>query len=425
MRSMMRVVVGVLLLAVSAVRAELPSGPGDWPGWRGPARDNVSKETGLLKSWPKDGPTLLWKTKGLGIGYSTPAVAKGVIYVLGTEGKDVEEVIALNAKDGTRLWATPFGKVTGGYPGPRSTPTVDGDTLYAISSNGILISAKTKSGEINWKKDFKKEFGGRHGSWAFAESPLVDGDVLVCTPGGEKAALVALNKKTGDVIWQAALEELAATKKGKNYNVAGYSSVIPADIQGVKQYVQFLAGGVVGVDAKTGKLLWHYDHPANGTANISTPIQIGKDAVFAASGYGTGGGLAKINKKNDKLEAEEAYFVKEMQNHHGGMVVKDGFLYGTGNGALICIDLSNGKIAWQNKSVGKGAVAFADGHIYLRSERGPIALVEANPKEYKEGGRFDQPERSNQQAWAHPVIAGGKLYLRDQDNLFCYDVKRK
>lgn len=425
MRSMMRVVVGVMLLVSASVRADLPAGPGDWPGWRGAARDNVSKESGLQKSWPKEGPTLLWKAKGLGSGYSTPSIAKGVVFVIGTEKKDTEAVIALNAKDGSQIWSTPFGKTAGGYPGPRSTPTVDGQTLYAISSNGILIAAKTASGEILWQKDFKKEFGGRHGSWAFAESPLVDGDVLVCTPGGETASMVALNKKSGEVIWKSSLGEVSDLgKKAKSYGSAGYSSIIVANLQGVKQYVQFLHGGVIGVDAKTGQFLWRYDHPANGTANISTPIQVG-DAIFAASGYGTGGGLAKIVKKDGKLEAEEAYFVKEMQNHHGGMVVVNGFLYGTGNGALLCVDLTNGKIAWQNKSVGKGAVTYADGHIYLRSERGPVGLVEANPKEYKETGRFDQPERSNASAWAHPVIAGGHLYLRDQDQLFCYDIKAK
>jgi outer membrane protein assembly factor BamB len=423
----------VLITIVRTAAAQLPAGPGDWPGWRGAARDNISKETGLLRAWPKDGPELAWKADGLGLGYSTPSVAKGVVYLLGTEPKSKDKdkkndrtecVIALSAKDGTRLWSTPFGSMEGGYEGPRSTPTIDGETLYVISSNGILISAKTKSGEINWRKDFKKEFGGRAGGWAYCESPLIDGNVLVCTPGGEAACMVALDKKTGDLLWKSDMTDLpeGGGKKGGGYTRAAYSSPIVATLQGVKQYVQFLHGGVVGVDAKSGKLLWHYEHPANGTANISTPIQFG-NAIFASSDYGTGGGLANIVKKDGKLEAEEAYFLKEMRNHHGGMVAVGGYLYGTDGGNLLCVDLKSGKIAWKNKSIGKGSLTYADGHLYVRSERGPIALVQANPKEYKEAGRFEQPLRSGREAWPHPVVAGGKLFIRDQDVLLCFDVR--
>jgi outer membrane protein assembly factor BamB len=421
-------VLTALIVGARTAHAQLKAGPGDWPGWRGAARDNISKESGLLTTWPKDGPALVWKAKGLGRGYSTPSIAKGVLYVLGTEDKNAECVIALDIKSGAQLWSTPFGTMQGGFEGPRSTPTIDGDALYVISSNGILISANVKSGQINWRKDFDKEFGGRVGSWAYCESPLIDGDVLVCTPGGESAAMAALDKKTGDVIWKSDMTDLPNNggKKGGSYTRAEYSSAIVATLQGVKQYVQFLHGGVVGVDAKTGRLLWHYDHPANGTANISTPLQFG-DAIFAASDYGTGGGLAKIVKKDGQFEAEEAFFLKDMTNHHGGMVLLDGYLYGTNGGALLCVDMTTGKIAWKNKSVGKGAVTYADGHIYLRSEGrdGAVALVAANPKEYKEAGRFNQPERSSEHAWPHPVVAGGRLYLRDQDLLFCYDVKGK
>lgn len=420
MRAVLLSLLGLLALAQSAT-AQLKSSPGDWPGWRGPARDDISKETGLLKTWPKGGPELVWKADGLGAGYSTPSIAKGVIYLLGTEQKNTECLIALDVKTGKKLWSTPFGKHTGGYPGPRSTPTVDGDTLYVISSDGVLISASTKGGGINWKKEFKKEFGGRHGSWAFAESPLIDGDVLICTPGGETAAIVALNKKNGDVIWKSNLSELKGGKRG--YSVAGYSSPIVATVHGVKQYVQFLSGGVVGVDAKSGQLLWHYDAPANGTANISTPLQFG-NAIFAASGYGKGGGLAKIVESGGKFEAEEAYFLKDMQNHHGGMLILDGHLYGVADsGNVVCLNLTDGTYAWKGKSVGKGSLTYADGKLYVRSERGPVALVEANPTAFKEISRFEQPERSNQAAWPHPVVAGGKLYLRDQDLLFCYDIQ--
>jgi outer membrane protein assembly factor BamB len=299
---------------------------------------------------------------------------------------------------------------------------VDGDRVYVIGSRGRLVCADAAKGEVVWQKELTKDFGGKPGGWAYTESPLIDGDVLVCTPGGSEAPLVALKKATGDVVWKAEIKGLQGKKR--DYNTAGYSSVIVARSGGVKQYVQFLSGGVVGVDAKTGKLLWHYDEPANGTANISTPI-FRDDAVFAASAYNTGGGRARIVRSGDGFRAEEDYFLKELQNHHGGLVLVGDYLYGTGGGELFCVNFKTGKVAWKNKSVGKGSVVYADGRLYVRSERGPVALVEANPEKYVETGRFDQPDRSGQNAWPHPVVAGAKLYLHDQDVLLCYDVKAK
>jgi len=393
--------------------AQLKSEPGEWPAWRGPNRDGLSTETGLLKQWPKEGPSLLWKIKGLGTGYSTPSVAGGKIFLMGTIGKQ-EQIIALDVKDGNKLWSTPIGVTAGGYPGPRCTPTVDGDWLYAISSDGKLVRANIKNGSIDWKKDLKADFGGKSGGWAYCESPLIDGDVLVCTPGGADAAIVAMKKTSGEVIWKASTKGL----KG-GFGSAGYSSVIVANINNERQYVQFLSGGVVGVDSTSGKMLWNYNKPANGTANISTPIASG-DAVFAATGYGTGGGLAQISSDG----AKEVYFVKQMQNHHGGMILVGVHIFCRGRNSLLCVEFKTGKIAWNAKdSVGKGSIAYADGMFYHRSERGPVALVEATPAGYKEHGRFDQPDRSGQNAWAHPIVAGGRLYLRDWDVLLCYDVK--
>lgn len=408
-----------LIFAEGQSVSRLPAGPGDWPAWRGPDRTGLSTETGLLKQWPSGGPKLLWEIKGLGDGFSTPSVAGGRIFLMGTRGKD-EQIMALDVKDGKILWTTPIGALAGGHPGPRCTPTVDGEVLYALSSDGKLVCADTAKGEVRWRKDLKADFGGKTGSWAYAESPLIDGDVLVCTPGGDSATLVALNKKNGEVIWKAPVTGLKGGKRA--YATAAYSSVIVAEAAGVKQYIQFLSGGVVGVAAKDGKLLWHYDKPANGTANCSTPI-FRDDAVFAASAYGNGGGLAKLQKDGDKFKAEEAYFVKSMQNHHGGMILIGDHIYGTGSGSLLCVEFKTGKIVWQDRSVGKGSIAYADGHLYVRSENGPIALVEATPTGYKEKGRFDQPDRSSKRAWPHPVVAGGRLLVRDWDVLLCYDVK--
>ena len=300
---------------------------------------------------------------------------------------------------------------------------MDGERIYALGSDGKLVCVGSGNRDVLWTKDLKKDFGGQTGAWAYAESPLVDGDVLVCTPGGEAAAIVALDKKTGSVIWKAEVKGLPAGKK-RGFSVAGYSSVVAAEIDGTRQYVQFLNGGVVGVEAKTGKFLWHYDHPANGTANCSTPI-VKDDSVLAASAYGNGGGRAKIVKAGDAYKAEELYFVKDLQNHHGGMVLVGDHVYGTGKGSLLCVNFKTGKVEWDEPGVGKGSVAYADGRLYVRGEKGDVALVEADPKEYRQTGRFSQPGRSKQQAWPHPVVAGGRLYIRDWDALLCYDVKAK
>jgi outer membrane protein assembly factor BamB len=428
---MSRVLTALVIAAAPAIAAD--PGVFDWPQWRGPDRTGLSKETGLLKEWPKDGPKQVWKITGLGDGFSTPSVSAGRIYLLGTKGND-EYMICLNEKDGSRVWDVKVGQMAGGHPGPRSTPTIDDGHAYAVSSDGNLVCVEIGKGAIKWQKSYKKDFGGRAGGWAYAESPLINGDLVIGTPGAPEAALVALKKKTGEVVWKTAVKGIARKPQpegkkqkqgnGPDYSQAGYSSVVPADIDGIKQYVQFLSGGVVGVDAKNGKLLWHYEEPANTTANISTPV-VQDNLVFAVSAYGTGGGQARIEKTPDGLKAEPQYFISRFQNHHGGVVLINDHLYGTNNGSLMCVDFKTGKIAWEDRSVGKGSVTYADGRLYVRGESGKVALVEANPAKYVENGRFEQPDRSKQPAWPHPVVANGKLYLRDMDVMFCYDVKGK
>jgi len=395
----------------------LPALAADWPQWQGPERTAISKETGLLKTWGKDGPPLLWKVKGLGGGYTTPSVAKGRIFGMSYKGED-EVVWALDEKDGKELWSVRIAaKGKAGFnEGSRCTPTVDGDVLYALGISSDLVCLDVATGAERWRKHLIKDFGGRMmSSWGYSESPLVDGNKLIVTPGG-KSSLVALDKKTGATLWAAQVE---------GNDGAGYSSVIAADVQGVRQYIQFMGKGVVGVAAEDGKYLWRYDKPANRTANISTPVYF-NDHVFAASGYGTGGGLVKLTKQAPgTFRAEEVYFTKDMQNHHGGMVLVDGYLYGNNGGQLACIELLTGKVMWNERKAGKGSIAYADGHLYYRSEGGPIVLVEANPKAYVEKGRFTQPEQSGKRTWPHPVLANGKLYILDQDALQCYDVRQQ
>lgn len=432
-----------VLAMIQASSADEKPASDDWPCWRGPDRTGLSLETGLLKQWPEGGPKLAWKISGLGDGYSSPSIAGTKIFILGTKGRN-EHLICLDRADGKQQWTTEIGAEKGSYAGPRSTPTVDGDRVYGLSSNGKLACLSTDTGKVLWKCDLMADFGGQHGNWAYAESPLIDGERVICTPGGDNATMVALDKKTGKEIWRAPVKGLKAKGgfagggfgkgKGKGkfgkmggargYSTAGYASAITIEVEGVKQYVQFVGGGVVGIAAKDGKLLWHYDEPGSGSnANCATPI-FHEGSIFAAAGYRVGGGRAKLVKNGEQFKAEQVYFAKDMQNHHGGMVLVDGHVYGTNATSLVCLDFKTGEVKWTARGVGKGSVAFADGHLYHRGEDGSVALVEANPAAYKEKGRFKQPERSSQRAWAHPVIAGGKLYLRDWDRLLVYDLKK-
>lgn len=391
----------------------------DWPQWRGINRDAISHETGLLQDWPKGGPRLVWKAQGLGRGYSSVSVADGKIFTMGDLGAPVngEALIALQVSGGKKIWTAKVGE-SWSDGGPRCTPTVDGDRVYALSPHGDLVCFTTAAGKELWRKNLKKDFGGHMMSgWGYSESPLVDGDKLVCTPGGKESTLVALDKKTGKLIWKSRVPQ---------GDGAAYSSIITANINGERQYVQFMGRGVVGVAANDGTFLWRFDKPANGTANCSTCIA-NDHFVFAASAYGAGGALAKISESD---KAEVVYSTKNMKNHHGGMVLVDGHLYGAngGNGetpALVCLDFKTGDVMWEEQKAGKGSIAYADGRLYYRDEGGAMVLVEANPHQYLEHGRFNQPDRKGAPAWQHPVIANGKLYLRDQDVLLCYDIKKK
>jgi len=630
------------LLLVTATSAAA-----DWPQWRGPNRDAKSEDTGLLQEWPEDGPPLAWRADKLGGGDSGPAIADGKIFIM--SNRDDEEVVwALSEKDGSRIWVTPLGpafrqRASQGREGPACTPTVDGKHLYVEGLAGNVACLQVEDGKIIWQISMTEEFGGRVPMWSYRESPFIDGDKVICTPGGQEATLAALDKLTGKTIWkglvpsgsegsadaaarpggfggasggadrgrgeaggsnsgsttsitgtrdaelftsehfsmsafscripngkyvaklyfaetyegitgpgqrvfsfhvhgrefedfdvwvkaggprrayietvpvevtngefrivftpkvenpaikaieivpQADAASSAATVRinagasepftdasgrvwqpdsgfeggmtsqmaggtrryggfgggrggfggpgsggpgsGGSASGAAYSSVLAIDFEGQRQYVQLLSNTLVGFAASDGKFLWRYDQPANRMGiNCSTALYH-DGMVFASSAYGAGAGLVKLSKDADgSVKAEEVYATTDMQNHHGGMILLDGYLYGAsgGNegGALVCLDFKTGKVMWdQRESVGrraKGSLAFADGRLYYRMEDGTVVLVEPNPKQYVEHGRFMQPDRTRLPAWSHPVIANGKLYVRDQDLLFCYDVK--
>jgi outer membrane protein assembly factor BamB len=394
----------------------------DWPQWRGPERNGISKETGLLKEWTAAGPKLLWLVKDLGEGYATPSVAGDRIYVLSSKGMDDEYVQARHIKDGKPIWTTRLGKVgpneMAQYPNARSTPTVEGRLLYALGSDGDLVCIQAFDGKEVWRKDLRKDFGGKPGHWAYSESPLIDGDVLVCTPGGNEATLIALDKRTGSVIWKSAVP---------GGDEAGYASVIIVEAAGRKQYVQFVQKGVIGVDAKTGEFLWRYGETGKGLANIMTPVA-GDGCVYTGAGREGFGGLVRLTAGKGSVVAEPVYYERGLPTSIGGAVLVGGNLYGTNGDGLICAEFQTGKVKWQDKSLAPASLLCADGRLYVHGDDGDVALVELTADAYREKGRFtlpDQPKRPRpmEKAWAYPVLANGRLYLRDGDTLWCYDVQ--
>jgi outer membrane protein assembly factor BamB len=414
------VIAGSCLLFTTGARAA------DWPQFGGANRDGKSADTGLLQEWPKEGPALAWRIKGLGGGYSGPSIAAGRIFGMSYRGED-EVVWALSETDGKELWVTRLGPAykQPGWPqgkeGPGCTPTVDGQRLYVEGMGGAIACLQVQDGKILWQYNLKDDFGGTIPPWSYRESPLVDGDKVIYTPGGRDTTLVALDKLTGKTIWKCQVPD------GPK---AAYTSAIAIDFEGQRQYVQFTQKALVGVAASDGKLLWRYDRAANRNGIICTTPLWHDGLVFAASAYGSGGGLVKLSKDaSGAVKAEEVYFTKKMQNHHGGMIVLDGCLYGAngGNegGSLVCLDFKTGDVLWDGRDSGisKGSLALADGRLYYRLENGTMLLIEPNSKQYIERGRFEQPNRTRQPAWTHPVIANGKLYLRDQDLLLCYALK--
>ena len=406
-----------LILCVPAFSAgDAPDS--DWNQWRGPKRDGLSPDTGLLKAWPAGGPPLAWKATGLGSGFSSVSVHGDHIFTMGDVGENCT-LLSLNKSDGKISWSANVGKAGGTdrqRPGTRCTPATDGELVFALGQFGELVCANATTGKEVWRKNMSTDFGGKAPHWDYSESPLLDGDLVLCTPGGSKGAVVALKKASGETVWQSS--ELT--------DAAAYASLVPVEIGGTRQYLVLTAASVAGIGAVDGKLLWRADR-AGKTAVIPTPVY--KDGIVCVtSGYGVGCNAFKITAADGKFKAEEIYSHKEMINHHGGILLVGDHVYELDDkGGLKCFEFKTGKRVWDNPSVGKGSIAYADGHLICRSERGngTIALVEASPEGYKETGRFDQPERSKASSWPHPVIIGGKLYIRDQDNLFCYDVKAK
>ena len=385
----------------------------DWPQWRGPERTGLSTEIELLKNWPDGGPPRLWSYQGLGAGYGAVAVQGEQIFVQGKQEKS-SFLFCLNRLDGRKLWAKKLGEGLshGRGGGPRSTPTIDGNRVYAFSENGDLACFETHQGNILWRRNILKDFRGRNPYWLLSESPLVDGPRVIVSPGGPQASVVALDKMSGETIWES--KELS--------DGASYCSAIIAEVEGLRIIITYTDNAVVGLRASDGKLMWTYQPAANGTANVATPV-FHEGKVFLTTAYGTGCALLDLTRQQDSIKAREIYFNRIMQNHHGGVVLVDGFIYGFSKSILTCLDFKTGNRLWRHRSIGKGSIVYADGHLYLLGENHVVGLAEATPDGYRETGRFRLAD-SGWPSWAHPVISGGKLYIRTQGTLTCFDIKR-
>jgi outer membrane protein assembly factor BamB len=396
----------LLTLSVSTI---VPAA--DWPQWRGPNRDGKSEETGLLAQWPAGGPRLVWKVQGLGEGYSSFAVVGNRLYTQGQQG-DEEFVLALDVATGKPVWKTPTGHALGNDKGngPRGTPTVDGKRLYALAGDGTFVCLETDTGKRVWKTNFVSDFKGRSPHWGYAESPLVEGEKVIVTPGGPGASVVALNKATGAIIWKSQSDG------------AAYSSAVPFDSGETHGLALLTASAAVGLNMKNGELLWRYPNVANHTANIATPI-VRQDRIFFSSAYNTGCALLKLTAQGGSVDASEVYFSRDMMNHYTTSVLVGDYLYGFSSSILTAMEFNTGKVAWKDRSVGKGNCIFADQRLYCMGEGGTVGLIEPNPSAYTEKSRFEIPKGDNP-TWTPPVVANGRLYLREQDNLYSFDIKR-
>ena len=399
-----------LIIATISARAQ----SFDWPQWRGPDRNGISKETGLLKEWPRSGPPLSWSAAMIGAGYGSVAVVGDRVWVQGMRNRQ-SVVTSLNRADGKVAWVRivgPAGENDRGS-GPRGTPSVDGDRLYALTENGDLACLRVADGTVVWQRNILKDFAAQNIGWLISESPLVDGNLVIVTPGGRSNGMVALDKMTGKTVWTA--KELG--------DEAGYASPIVADVQGVRTVMTLTSNAAVGVRVSDGKLMWRYTAVANNTANITTPVY-SDNKVFFTSAYGTGGALLGLRASGQEVRAQEIYFTREMQNHHGGVVLVNGYLYGFNNSILTSLEFNTGKMMWRDRSVGKASVTYADGNLYLLSENNVVGLAEATPAGYREKGRFTIADQGLP-SWSHPVVSGGQLFIRNQGTLAAYDVRQR
>ena len=387
--------------------------PAEWSQWRGANRDGISAEAGLLQDWPKSGPPLAWRANGAGNGYSSFSASNGRLYTLGARGSN-EYVIAFDRATGKKVWEYLNGRryENDRGDGPRSTPTVEGDRLYVLGGSGDLTCLETVTGKKIWSINIVSKFGGVNPYWGYSESPLIVGDRILVNAGGRRASIVAIAKADGSTLWQ------------QHSDGAGYSSPMLMKTGSLNQVIFFTESHTLAVDPRDGRLLWSYAKANNGTANIATPVVRGT-RVFVSSDYGTGAALLDVRAAGNLATANEVYFTRDMRNHHASSVLVGDHLYGFSSSILTALKFDTGQIAWRDRSVGKGSLIYADNRLYLYSEDGVVGLAEANPAAYREHGRFSIGQQGGLPTWSHPIISGGLLIIRDQENVYAYDVKAR
>jgi outer membrane protein assembly factor BamB len=411
----MAVRLAVLLIAACLSVSDLSGqqSPADWFQWRGPNRDGISQETGLLQEWPKGGPPQVWRSGGVGNGYSSFSSSGGRLYTLGARA-GVEYIVALDRATGKKVWEAQNGRrfENDRGDGPRSTPTVDGDRLYVFGGSGDLTALDAATGKKIWSINVVQKFGGVNPYWGYSESPLIVGDRILINAGGRRAGIVAVAKADGSTLWQ------------QHSDGAGYSSPMLLRTGSLNQVIYFTESRTLAIDPRDGRLLWSHNKAANGTANVATPIVRGT-RVFVSSDYGTGAALLDVRAAGNIATANEIYFTREMRNHHSSSVLIGEHLYGFSSSILTALRFDTGAMAWRDRSVGKGSLAFADNRLYIYSEGGVVGLADASPDAYRERGRFTLPQQSGSPTWSHPIITGGFLILRDQDSVYAYNVRGK
>jgi outer membrane protein assembly factor BamB len=402
-----------LLLGLCAAGPLAAADAPSWPRFHGPKGDNLSTDTGLLKEWPKDGPKLLWTASGMGEGYATVSIADGIIYTDGNINGQTT-IIAMDM-DGKVLWKVPNGKAfadKNSYPGTRGTPTIEGDRLYLESPLGEIGCFNAKTGKEIWRADILKEFGGKNIQWALSESPVIDGDRVICTPGGPKTALAALDKMTGKVVW----------KSPSAVDAAGYATPAVVEYQGLRMVLTMMSKSLVGVNAQDGKLLFRHPHETPYDMNVQTPI-FRDGQVFIATV--SGAEAIKLSVDGQTVKAKQVWESKALDNHHGGVILLDGYLYGSCSTGWVCLEWKTGKQMYKERGVRKGSLTYADGMLYTLGENSTMGLVKAEPEAHKVVSQFKLPKGGEGASWAHPVVCGGRLYIRHGDFLYVYDVKAK
>ena len=419
-----------VFLVVSALLCSgiLTASAAEWPQWRGPNRDGVSGEVGLLKEWSPNGPKVLWKVP-LGEGFSGISVSQGRVYTMFSEGND-EFVVCLDATDGEEIWRFRSDKnyhESQGGNGPRATPTIDGDLLFTISAYGKLYALNAANGQELWSHDLQRKFGSDMPRWGFSTSPLVDGESLLVEVGGKgEKSIAAFNKKTGDVVWSSHKDKL------------GYSSPIAITVQGVRQIICFTGTKLVSVSPTDGTIYWKYPWKTGYDVNAATPVFIPPDKVFISSGYDKGAAVLQmrvfvspdddraatdqIRENQGTVRIEEIWKNRKMKNQFASSVLHENYLYGFDNSILKCIEANTGEEQWKSRGFGKGTVILADGHLIILSDRGKLGLAEATPAGYMEKA---SAKVLSGLCWTAPTLAGGKLYVRNEEEMVCLDMTGK